>query len=45
MYKRLVLAVAVFAAATTMATAQVVVASKMVTEGGLLGNIIGQVIS
>jgi osmoprotectant transport system substrate-binding protein len=44
MYKGLMLAAAVFAALTTVATAQVVVASKMDTEGGLLGNIISQVL-
>ena len=44
MYKGLMLAAAVFAALTNVATAQVVVASKMDTEGGLLGNIISQVL-
>ena len=44
MYKGLMLAIAAFAALTNVATAQVVVASKMDTEGGLLGNIISQVL-
>lgn len=43
-YKALVFAAAASAALTTTATAQVVVASKMDTEGGLLGNIISQVL-
>ena len=44
MNKGLLLAIAAFAALTNVATAQVVVASKMDTEGGLLGNIISQVL-
>ena len=44
MYKGMMLAAAVFAALTSVATAQVVVASKTDTEGGLLGNIISQVL-
>ena len=44
MHKGMMLAAAVFAALTSVATAQVVVASKMDTEGGLLGNIISQVL-
>ena len=44
MHKGLMLAAAMMTALTTAANAQVVVASKMDTEGGLLGNIISQVL-
>ncbi len=44
MHKGLMLATAILTALTTVANAQVVVASKMDTEGGLLGNIISQVL-